>query len=95
MQLTENLERLDKGPEKSSNAFTATKQLDKPHDSEQTEEVDADYCWAARLQQTALLQQQYNTGMHTVVATVVLGIDNENNDGNNNDNDNKKRGRLR
>ena len=53
-----NLERLDEGPEQSSDAFTATEQLDKAHYAEQTEEVDADDCCSARLQ---LQQKQHPT----------------------------------
>jgi len=45
-----NLKGLDEGPQQSADAFTTTEQLDKSHDTEQTEEVDADDRRAARLQ---------------------------------------------
>ena len=61
-KLAENLKRLDEGPEQSADAFTTTEQLDKPHHSEQTEEVDADNCRPARLQQQ---QQHYKVLFNT------------------------------
>jgi len=53
-----HLERLDEGPEQSTNAFTSTEQLDNAHHSEQTKEVDTDDCRPARLHQQQQQQQQ-------------------------------------
>jgi len=63
--LAGNLERLNEGPEQSADAFAATEQFDKPHDSEQTEEVDADDCRAARLHQHQQQQQHHTTVTYT------------------------------